>query len=62
MPNGKPAGVRCVNLADDNACQVHNAENYPPICRRLQASEDMCGQTAEEAFAIITEMELLTRP
>lgn len=62
MPNGKPAGVRCVNLADDNACRVHNGENYPAICRRLQASEDMCGQTFDEAFAIITEMERLTRP
>lgn len=62
MPNGKPAGVRCVQLTDDNRCKLYGHPDRPAICNRLQASEEMCGSTAAEALAYLTRLEHLTAP
>jgi len=62
MPDGKPAGVRCVNLLPDNTCRLHGQPNYPPVCRNLRPSAEMCGSTFQEAMLYLTELELLTRP
>lgn len=62
MPNGKPAGVRCTQLTDDNKCKLFGKPERPEICGQLQASEDMCGQTNEEAFTILSEWEQHTKP
>lgn len=62
MPDGKPAGVRCVQLSDDNACKLFGRPERPAVCVSLQASLDMCGNTKEEAFQIIAELERLTAP
>jgi len=29
MPDGKPAGVRCVQLADDNRCKIFGQPERP---------------------------------
>jgi Fe-S-cluster containining protein len=60
MPNGKPAGVRCVNLTDDNRCGIY--DQRPEVCQRLQPSREMCGDTAEDAMQYLTELERLTKP
>jgi Fe-S-cluster containining protein len=57
MPNGKPAGVRCIQLSDDNKCRLFNKKERPSICVRFQPSEEMCGKTAEEAYAYLERME-----
>jgi hypothetical protein len=31
------------------------------VCRNFQATEDVCGSTKEEAMAILSEWEILTR-
>ena len=62
MPNGKPAGVSCAQLTPDNRCRLYGHPDRPEICVRLRPSEEMCGQTAEEAFIYLTELELLTTP
>jgi hypothetical protein len=62
MPYGKPAGVRCVQLTDDNACKLFGRPERPAVCVSLQASPDMCGNTNDEAFQIIAELERLTAP
>lgn len=62
MPNGKPAGVRCVNLSDDNKCTIHDREDYPAVCRNLKADREMCGDTREEALDYLERLEELTRP
>jgi uncharacterized protein len=41
MPNGKPAGVRCVQLADDNRCLIFGKPERPGFCGGLQPSPDM---------------------
>ena len=62
MPNGKPAGVRCVNLDDSNNCTIHNSAQYPSICRSFPADIAMCGITNEHANKYIEEMEKFTQP
>jgi Fe-S-cluster containining protein len=62
MPDGKPAGVRCVQLTADNRCQIFGQPERPEVCNRLRPSEEMCGQNAGEAFAYLIELERLTSP
>ena len=62
MPDGKPAGVRCVQLTADNRCKLFGQPDRPEVCNRLRPSEEMCGQNAEEAFAYLIELERLTSP
>ncbi len=63
MPDGKPAGVPCVNLnLSTYHCTIWNGPDYPPFCRGLQASEEMCGTNREEALAYLTYLEEATRP
>lgn len=62
MPDGKPSGVRCVQLTDDNRCQLYGQPERPAVCDRLRPLEEMCGQNAEEALAYLYELERLTAP
>ncbi len=62
MPDGKPAGVRCVQLTEDNRCKLYGRPERPEVCNRLRPSEEMCGTNAEEALAYLTELERLTQP
>jgi Fe-S-cluster containining protein len=62
MPDGKPAGVRCVQLSPDNRCLLYGKPERPEICRRLQPSEEMCGATAAEALLRLTLLEIATAP
>jgi uncharacterized protein len=67
MPNGKPAGVRCVQLGDDNRCKIFGQPERPTFCGSLQASIEMCGDDALEnprqhAIAWLTQLEALTKP
>lgn len=62
MPNGKAAGVRCVQLDDNNECKIFGNPGRPEVCRALMPSEDMCGATTEEAMHLISVMEIQTQP
>ncbi|HEX7736185.1 MAG TPA: YkgJ family cysteine cluster protein [Ktedonobacteraceae bacterium] len=62
MPQGKPAGVRCVQLTDDNRCSLFGKPERPAICRLFQPSLDTCGHTRAEAMENLTLLELATRP
>ncbi len=62
MPNGKPAGVRCVQLSDDNLCLLFGLPERPGVCVRLRPSAEMCGATREEAMVYLQELESLTSP
>jgi uncharacterized protein len=61
MPRGKPAGVRCLHLTRDQRCALFGKPERPEVCQRLRASEEMCGQTAREAFVWLTRMERATQ-
>lgn len=62
MPNGKPAGVRCVQLSDDNLCNIFGQPERPAVCGRLRPMEEMCGSNSTEALIYLTELERLTAP
>jgi hypothetical protein len=62
MPNGKPAGVRCVQLTDDNRCRLFGRPERPPVCVALRPNLEMCGRSAAEALAYLTLLEVSTRP
>ncbi len=62
MPDGKPAGIRCVQLTDNNHCKLFGKPERPKVCNNLQPSADMCGNTDEEAMAILKTLEELTKP
>ncbi len=62
MPNGKPAGVRCVQLADDNRCRIFGQPERPEFCGGLQPSLEMCGDSRDYAVHWLGELERLTAP
>lgn len=62
MPEGKPAGVRCVQLTDDNRCRLFGQPERPAICVRLRPSREMCGESDGEALVYLTLMESETAP
>ncbi len=62
MPQGKPAGVRCVQLDDSNLCRLFGKPERPAFCRSLKAAPDMCGNSDAEALLILTRLETATRP
>ena len=62
MPQGKPAGVRCVNLKDEGLCRLWGTADYPDVCRKFTPQLSVCGGSTAEALALIAELERLTRP
>jgi len=52
MPDGKKAGVRCINLKDDYRCAVYNDPGYPKVCSDFNAEPAFCGSDREEAMRI----------
>jgi len=60
MPQGKPAGVRCVQLADDNRCLIFGRADRPPVCEGLKPSADMCGDSRSHAMHFLARLEALT--
>ena len=62
MPEGKPAGVLCVQLAEDRRCRIFGSPERPAVCSSLMPSQEMCGETAEEAFAYLELLERETSP
>ncbi|MCM3781458.1 YkgJ family cysteine cluster protein [Neobacillus mesonae] len=62
MPEGKPAGVRCVQLTDDNKCKIFGLPERPKVCSRLKSEPAMCGEKNEDAFKTLTEWEQWTAP
>lgn len=60
MPSGKPAGVRCIQLTDDNKCKLFGKEERPEVCISLKPSEEMCGKSSQEACLYLEELERAT--
>ncbi len=60
MPDGKAAGVRCVQLTDDNRCRLFGSPERPAVCNALRPSEEMCGHSRREALTYLTFLERAT--
>ena len=62
MPNGKPAGVRCVQLDELDRCRIFGQPERPAVCGSLQPDESMCGDSREQAMRWLGWMEDQTQP
>lgn len=62
MPDGKPAGVRCVQLDEQQRCRLFGDPRRPAFCGSLQPSAEMCGDNREHALQWLGELERQTRP
>lgn len=62
MPQGKPAGVRCVQLGADERCLIFGHPERPAFCAGLQPSPEMCGRHREQAMTYLAHLEAATAP
>lgn len=62
MPDGKPAGVRCIHLDDMRACSLFDDPRRPTACADFLPAEDVCGRNADEAIIILDRLEKASRP
>lgn len=62
MPQGKPAGLRCVQLTDDGRCGLFGKPERPVVCSLLRPGEEMCGSTRDEALVYLRSLERATAP
>ena len=62
MPEGKPAGARCVQLDADLRCALFGLPQRPAVCASLRPSVAMCGGSREHALLWLTDLERATRP
>lgn len=63
MPEGKPAGVKCVNLDPHSLrCRIWNTPEYPEVCKSFAPCPSVCGDNRQDALDIITDLEGLTLP
>jgi Fe-S-cluster containining protein len=62
MPGGKPAGVRCLQLDDQNRCALFGKPERPAVCSQLRPSPEMCGETREHALMHLERLESATTP
>lgn len=62
MPHGKPAGVRCVQLLEDLRCAIFGQPERPAFCGSIRPSEEMCGETREQALTWLAKLEVETTP
>ncbi len=60
MPEGKPAGVRCINLGEDFCCKIHESPERPKACESFQATEELCGRNRVEALELMARLEAQT--
>jgi uncharacterized protein len=62
MPDGKPAGVRCVQLDADQRCLLFGKPERPAVCSGLRPSLEMCGERTEHAMRYLRVLEIKTKP
>ena len=60
MPNGKPAGVRCIQLDEADRCRLFGDPRRPAVCASLRPTLEMCGADRAQAMQYLTELEVMT--
>ncbi len=60
MPQGKPAGVPCVQLDDGLRCRLFGTPERPSFCGTLKPGPDMCGTSRQDAMALLSALERAT--
>ncbi len=62
LPDGKPAGMRCLHLTEELRCALFGDPRRPAVCGSLQPQREMCGETREQAMIYLARLESLTQP
>lgn len=62
MPDGKPAGVACIQLDEVLRCRLFGQPGRPAVCASLRPEPVMCGATREQAMVWLERLEGETRP
>ena len=62
MPQGKPAGVRCVQLDAQENCRLFGQTERPAVCTSLRPVMEMCGDLREHALTWLARLEVATVP
>lgn len=60
MPNGKPAGERCIHLSVELLCGLFGQPERPAVCGAFQADVEACGGSREEAIRLLGWWEQVT--
>ncbi|HEX8587360.1 YkgJ family cysteine cluster protein [Pseudomonas sp.] len=60
MPDGKPAGIRCLHLSLDMLCGIFGRPDRPAVCAQFAAEPDVCGTDREDAIRLIGWWETMT--
>jgi uncharacterized protein len=62
MPDGKPAGVRCVQLDEEDRCRLFGRPERPAVCASLLPAPAMCGDSPKQAMLWLSRLEMQTAP
>ncbi len=62
MPNGKPAGARCIQLDEHDQCLIFGHPERPSVCSSLQPERAMCGESRGHALRWLGHLEEITTP
>jgi Fe-S-cluster containining protein len=62
MPQGKPAGIPCVQLDDAYRCRLFGRPERPAFCVSLRPSGGMCRSDRGQALDGLHWLELATHP
>ena len=62
MPEGKPAGVRCVHLDDAMRCRLFGDSRRPALCDDFKAEFAVCGNNREQALQRLNILERQSSP
>lgn len=60
MPQGKPAGQRCIQLDERNLCLLFGQPERPAVCLAFQADEALCQPSPEQALELLSWLEKAT--
>lgn len=62
MPQGKPAGIPCVQLDENFHCKIFNHPSRPKVCAQFEAVDYVCGNERQDAISTLEDMETETLP
>ena len=57
MPNGKPSGVRCIQLNESNLCKIFGQPDRPAVCSAFDSEDFICAGGPEKALEILLDLE-----
>jgi len=62
MPEGKPAGQRCVHLTATLRCALFDDPRRPKACAAFAPEAAVCGATRDEALQLLSDLEHASAP